>query len=158
MIDRVTTALETVCDRVVVLGPERVGFESWADHGPGSGPLAGLCTALERTDTDQVLLVAVDNPLVRSETLGGLISLAGDTPVVPVDGHGTRQVTCALYPASLAGIAREELGNGGSIQSLLDRVSFQPVTPDEWAARLGTISYEVVCAIGARVERRYGRS
>ena len=23
------------------------------------------------------------------------------------------------------------------------------ITPDEWAARLGTISYEVVCAIGA---------
>jgi len=29
------------------------------------------------------------------------------------------------------------------------------VTPDEWATRLDTISYEVVCAIGARVERRY---
>ena len=26
---------------------------------------------------------------------------------------------------------------------------------DEWAARLGTISYEVVCAIGPRVPRRY---
>jgi alanine racemase len=32
------------------------------------------------------------------------------------------------------------------------------ITPDEWAARLGTISYEVVCAIGARVERRYSSS
>ena len=29
------------------------------------------------------------------------------------------------------------------------------ITPDEWAGRLGTISYEVVCAIGARVGRRY---
>ena len=29
------------------------------------------------------------------------------------------------------------------------------ITPDEWAAKLGTISYEVVCAIGPRVERRY---
>jgi len=32
------------------------------------------------------------------------------------------------------------------------------VTPDEWADRLDTISYEVVCAIGARVERRYSSS
>ena len=31
----------------------------------------------------------------------------------------------------------------------------QHITPDEWAARLGTISYEVVCAIGARVARHY---
>jgi alanine racemase len=29
------------------------------------------------------------------------------------------------------------------------------ITPDEWAEKLGTISYEVVCAIGPRVERRY---
>ena len=29
------------------------------------------------------------------------------------------------------------------------------ITPDEWAAKLGTIAYEVVCAIGARVARRY---
>jgi alanine racemase len=29
------------------------------------------------------------------------------------------------------------------------------VTPDEWAARMGTIAYEVVCAIGPRVARTY---
>ncbi len=32
------------------------------------------------------------------------------------------------------------------------------IRPDDWAERLGTISYEVVCAIGARVERRYSSS
>ncbi|MBA3655448.1 MAG: alanine racemase [Actinobacteria bacterium] len=29
------------------------------------------------------------------------------------------------------------------------------ITADEWADRLGTISYEVVCGIGPRVQRRY---
>lgn len=29
------------------------------------------------------------------------------------------------------------------------------ITPDEWAERLGTIAYEVVCAIGPRVHRQY---
>jgi alanine racemase len=29
------------------------------------------------------------------------------------------------------------------------------ITADEWAASLGTISYEVVCSIGPRVPRRY---
>jgi alanine racemase len=38
---------------------------------------------------------------------------------------------------------------------LLGAQGDERITPDEWAARLGTISYEVVCAIGARVERRY---
>jgi alanine racemase len=38
---------------------------------------------------------------------------------------------------------------------LLGAQGEERITPDEWAARLGTISYEVVCAIGARVARRY---
>jgi alanine racemase len=29
------------------------------------------------------------------------------------------------------------------------------ITADDWAARLDTISYEIVCGIGPRVPRRY---
>ena len=38
---------------------------------------------------------------------------------------------------------------------LLGRQGDEQITPDEWAERLGTINYEVVCAIGPRVDRRY---
>jgi alanine racemase len=38
---------------------------------------------------------------------------------------------------------------------LLGAQGGERITPDEWAALLGTISYEVVCAIGPRVERRH---
>jgi alanine racemase len=38
---------------------------------------------------------------------------------------------------------------------LLGAQGDERITPDEWAEKLGTISYEVVCAIGPRVERRY---
>ena len=41
---------------------------------------------------------------------------------------------------------------------LLGAQQDQRISPDEWAERLGTIAYEVVCALGARVERRYGDS
>jgi alanine racemase len=36
---------------------------------------------------------------------------------------------------------------------LLGRQGDQEVTATEWAARLGTISYEVLCAIGPRIPR-----
>ncbi len=36
---------------------------------------------------------------------------------------------------------------------LLGRQGGEEITADEWAARLGTISYEVLCGIGARVPR-----
>jgi alanine racemase len=38
---------------------------------------------------------------------------------------------------------------------LLGEQGDQRITPDEWAAKLDTIAYEVACAIGPRVERRY---
>jgi alanine racemase len=43
----------------------------------------------------------------------------------------------------------------GDMVVLLGEQGDQRITPDEWATKLGTISYEVVCAIGARVARRY---
>ncbi|MCI0544331.1 MAG: molybdenum cofactor guanylyltransferase [Actinobacteria bacterium] len=132
MLDWVGAALAEVTGRVVVLGPDREGWESWSDAVHAEGPLAGIATALTRTEDDQVLVVAVDQPFVLAATLAGLAALATEVPVVPVDRDGVRQVTCAVYPAVIATQAVEEAAAGGSVQSLLDRVSFHPVTPEEW--------------------------
>jgi alanine racemase len=43
----------------------------------------------------------------------------------------------------------------GDAVVLLGEQDDRRITPDEWAAKLGTISYEVVCALGGRVARRY---
>jgi molybdopterin-guanine dinucleotide biosynthesis protein A len=134
MLDMVGSALDEVADRVVVLGPDRPGWECWPDSVHAEGPLAGIATALGRADHRQVLVVAVDQPFVRPATLEAMVGLASELPVVPVDHDGVRQVTCALYPVVIAEQAIEEARAGGSIQSLLDRVSFRPVTPEEWTA------------------------
>ena len=134
MLDRVANAVEKVCGEVVVLGRPYEGHEHWIDEVDVSGPLAGIATALSRTSNDRVLMVAVDHPFVRSETLSGLVAVESDLSVVPVDDEGVRQVTCAVYPAAIAAMAVEEAEGGGSIQSLLDRVSFEPVPPDTWRA------------------------
>ncbi len=41
---------------------------------------------------------------------------------------------------------------------LIGEQGHERVTADEWALRLGTISYEVVCGISPRVPRRYSRA
>lgn len=41
---------------------------------------------------------------------------------------------------------------------LIGRQGDDKITADEWAERLGTIAYEVVCGVGPRVQRRYSRS
>jgi len=132
LLDRVTSTLSPVADRVVVLGGVHPGHETWADRSEIGGPLAGLATALERMSEDRVLVVAVDNAFVQETTLRRLIAIEADLPVVPVDTEGVRQVTCAIYPRTIAQTAVEEAATGGSVQTLLDRVSFLPITPEVW--------------------------
>ena len=134
MLDRVGSTVEAVSDQTVLLGPDRDGWECWPDSVHAKGPLAGMTTALSRTNHDQVLLVAVDQAFVRRETLAEIVALAGDIPVVPVDDDGVPQVTCAVYPRAIEAMARDEAAAGGSVQSLLDRVSFMPVAPAKWAS------------------------
>lgn len=132
MLDRVASALASVSDHVVLLGPDRKGWECWPDSVHAQGPLAGIATALPRTESDRVVLVAVDHPFVSTEFLGHLVAIDADLPVVPVDETGVRQVTCAIYPTTIGDAAIDEATSGGSVQTLLDRVSFRPVTPEEW--------------------------
>jgi molybdopterin-guanine dinucleotide biosynthesis protein A len=133
LLARVTGAVGQVTSKVVVLGGAREGYESWPDQTPIPGPLAGLATALLRMTEDRALLVAVDNAFVSADTLLRLVAIESGLPVVPVDRAGVRQVTCAVYPKGIAAAALEEAQSGGSIQTLLDRVSFLPVTPDSWS-------------------------
>jgi molybdopterin-guanine dinucleotide biosynthesis protein A len=132
MLERVSAALSEVTDRVVVLGEARSGYECWPDDSSVTGPLAGIATALTRMEEERALIVAVDNPFVAVPTLRGLGGIDSALAVVPVDDEGIRQVTCAVYPKTAGDAAVEEALAGGSVQTLLDRVSFSPVTPEIW--------------------------
>jgi len=135
MIERVAAALQVVLDEMVIVGRDEslAGIPAIPDLRPRPrGPLAGLATALHHAAGRPVLLVAVDQPLVQSATLQGLVDLLGEEAVIPVDG-GFRQSTCAAYPAGWAAEADLEDRSGGSIQSLLDRLPYREVGSEEWS-------------------------
>jgi molybdopterin-guanine dinucleotide biosynthesis protein A len=137
MVERVAAALRRAAGEVLIIGRSEplAGISSVPDVRPGRprGPLPGLAAALRHAVERPVLLVAVDQPLVRSATLQRLAALVDDRPVVPVD-RGVRQTTCAAYPAAFAAAADDEDRRGGSIQSLLDDHAYRPVEEDEWAS------------------------
>ena len=132
MLEMVASAVSPSVDGVIVSGPPRDGWATIPDSVHVRGPLAGLATTLPVIGSTHALLVSVDQPFMRTATIAALTSMASELAVVPVNAEGVRQVTCALYPASLADVAHEEAMADGSIQTLLDRVSFQPVTPEIW--------------------------
>jgi molybdopterin-guanine dinucleotide biosynthesis protein A len=125
MISWVIGALEPVVNRMIISG--RTG--GWHGH-PGladpegvAGPLAGLAAGLRLGEP--VLLVAVDQPWVRTETLAKLATV-GET-VVPVHDE-LRQVTCAVYyPVILNSVSQ-----AGSLQGLMDLAPPLEVTEPVW--------------------------
>lgn len=134
MLEHVVASLARATDEVVAVGRSGADLPipSLPDTGPPhQGPLAGLASAVDRFPDSLLVVVAVDQPWVRSDTLEHLIAIGGTLPVLPVD-DGIRQTTCAVYPTQTMDGVRDELAGGGSIQSLLDRVSFQPVIEAEW--------------------------
>jgi len=132
MVEWVAAALGRVDGPTIVVGREKLGGLRCLPDTQASvrGPLAGLATALGAACGQAVLLVAVDQPFLRSGTLQRLVDLASSEAVVPIDG--ARQVTCAVYPASWAAETSDEIDSGGSIQSLLDRLPHRRVEEPEW--------------------------
>ena len=137
LIDWVYQALRPTVDEVVVAASVELlrGVRTLADPVEAvPGPLAALATGLEAADDESaVLLVAVDQPLVRPATIANLIDLCdGSSAIVPVDA-GRRQVTCAVYPSSWRGEAQiEATGARGSLQTLLQRLPCVEVPETEW--------------------------
>ena len=98
MIAHVAAALRSASMDVVVVGRESVRGEEHVVpdvDGLGGGPAVGLATAFRHVADDDLFVVAVDQPLLRPETIQGLLACPGSAVVPVADGHP--QVTCALY-------------------------------------------------------------
>lgn len=135
-----STMLETVLDSVSDVGDPVVVGRTKAPYGvpaildrrtDSRGPLTGLETVLLEEPERTVVLVAVDHPFVRSQTLREMLALDGDA-VIPLDA-GWQQVTCAVYRPPFLSAASETLDNGcRSIITALGLVTVNRIHEETW--------------------------
>ncbi len=122
-------------DRVVMVGRHRgvAGLEAIPDLQPGpAGPLSGIQTALA-VFRRPLVAVAVDQPLVRSETLDRLAERAAvNETTVCIDERP--QVTCAAYSPDCLDEADRVLRSGGSIQQMLRSAPWTRVDRKVWSS------------------------
>lgn len=121
-------------DVVTFGGLSRVdGLETVPDPPGTRGPLAGLQSALTYAAHRPVFVAAVDQPLLRTETVGGVMSIWTHDAVIPVD-QDVPQVTCSVYrPTCLPALRQITAVNPeASIRDLLDYISVRYVEADEW--------------------------
>lgn len=125
----------SVFDQVVMVGRRRgvAGLEAIPDLYPGpAGPLSGLQTALA-TFGRPIVAVAVDQPLVRAETLARLAERAADNrTAICMDERP--QVTCAAYSPDCLDEANRMLEAGGSIQQMLRSVRWARIEREVWSS------------------------
>jgi molybdopterin-guanine dinucleotide biosynthesis protein A len=135
MIEHVAAALREAGLPVIVAGWQ----ESIADADSipdlpdvGGGPAAGLASVYEHLDGGDLFAVAVDQPLLRPETVHRLLQLPGDA-VVPIAG-GHPQVTCALYREPCRAALQTLLREGDTnLRMLLGAVAVTYVRRAEWS-------------------------
>lgn len=146
----------------------------------GIAPSAAL---LDRVPLEPVVRLATEVALVKPVAAGEGVSyglrhhferdtMLATLPIGYADGVfrslGTagQEVLVGGHRRPMVGVVTMDqvmvdLGPGSGVRAgdevvLLGDQGSERISPDEWAMRLGTIAYEVVCALGARVERRYG--
>lgn len=135
MVAWVAAALEAAGLEVVTFGGEaRIdGYTTIPDPPNTSGPLAGLMSALEFGEHRPVVTVGVDQPLLRPETVTGLLGVYGHDAVIPMD-QDHPQVLCALYRPTCLPEMRQmtQVNPEASIRDLLSYISVYRVEPNEW--------------------------
>ena len=99
-----------------------------------SGPLGGIHAALEGSNTELNLMLAVDLPFVQPKFLKYLILRAQGTGAVVTVPHagGGLQPLCAVYRRSFAKVAERALRNGkNKIDALFVEVETQVLGEEE---------------------------
>jgi alanine racemase len=121
----------------------RVGFVKRV--GAGSRVSYGLRGTVERETTLATLPVGYADGFRRGRWPGASVLIGGiRRPVVGVVTMDQVVVDCG----------DDDVAPGDAVV-LLGRQGDEVIPAEEWAAEIGTITYEIVCGIGPRVERRY---
>lgn len=111
----------------------------------GERPSYGRVRALSHDATVATVPIGYADGYWRSLTRGGEVLIGGRR--FPLAGTVTMDQL-------VVDVGDEDVQLGDEVV-LLGAQGDESVGADEWASRLGTVSYEVVCSIGPRVPRRY---
>lgn len=125
LLERVIRLLRSVVDEVVLAAganqPVPDGIPVIRDAREGLGPLAALAGAASSVETDYMVLVACDTPLLQPALIRLLLDRAeGWDACVPIVG-GVLMTTCAVYRTQAVKAAAGPLllAGGSSLRSLL---------------------------------------
>jgi molybdopterin-guanine dinucleotide biosynthesis protein A len=119
LLDHMVALLSTTVEHVRVVGRDEL-----PDRVPGHGPLGGILTALDVTDTEENLIVAVDLPLLTPEFLRAFYDrfLMSPRPLLACQVEDRFPLCLGVRRALRPEIQRRMEGRRLSIQDLIASV------------------------------------
>lgn len=141
MAARVSFAVSQLGDVLVVgrpgtlAGVAAVPYYRRDSHTSLTGLVTGMRAAVDLSPPGVkplVLLVGVDQPYVRVETLRFLLAFAGPNEAVVPVADGKRYGTCAVYPSAWLERAERADDDDLTLDQFLDTVKVRELGPDTW--------------------------
>ena len=94
----------------------------------GNGPLSGIHSALSYSDTDKVLCVACDMPLISKDTLEFLANVKEEYEVLVPRVNDRLQPLCSIYSKKILGKIEKALENDDNkLQKLIYSLDYKEV-------------------------------
>lgn len=143
-VERLVSRLAEHCAEILVVGRDEGSSGGYprvcepaklrliADQTPDQGPLMGLYSGLQATSCVHALVLAVDQPFVRSELLAWLCTFPSDSAILVPRIQGIPQVLLARYARGVLPIIAECLQEGRrDPRALLTRTSVHFLEEDQ---------------------------
>ena len=128
LIDAVVQAAKKVCQKVIIIAKDPrpysyLGLPIYPDIVFGKGPMAGLQSALYHTETERVLLLGCDMPILSTELLNQMWKIPTWAPIIiPGTPHGLEPLH-AIYHKSLLYLVNYQISAGRlSLQSFIRKL------------------------------------
>ena len=117
LVEHVVERLAGLAEEVIITTnhPEAYaafGYRTAGDRQPGAGALAGLFTALEAAQGDQVLVVACDMPFASRALASHMLALIAEVDAVVPRVSGEFEPLFAVYRCSCLPVIRRALDEG----------------------------------------------
>lgn len=128
LIDAVVQAAKEVCQEVIIIAEDPrpysyLGLPIYPDIVFGKGPMAGLQSALYHAETERVLLLGCDMPILSTELLNWMWEIPTLAPIIiPGTPHGLEPLH-AIYHKSLLYLVNYQISAGRlSLQSFIRKL------------------------------------
>ncbi|MFI5251359.1 MAG: molybdenum cofactor guanylyltransferase [Bacteroidota bacterium] len=136
LIQHISETLQEIFEKVIIISdfPEKYQFLKlpiYPEILKNCDPLGAIHSALINVDTEEVFIISSDIPFIRKDIINYVLKKENGADISVMATEGNVHPCCGLYKSScILPIAMNYTRGFVSMQSLLDQVSIQEITPD----------------------------